>query len=96
MPTASTTEWAPRPTSQFFDPVDAGVPSLLDDVGGSEVNGELLPILVAAHGDDALCAELLCGKDPEEADRSVADDGDSLAGARVSSDGGKPSGAEDV
>ena len=81
---------------EVLDAGDALVAASFDDVGGAEVEGQLLAVGVAAHGDDPLGAELAGGEDAEEADGAVADDGDGLAGADLGGDGGEPAGAEDV
>ena len=60
-----------EPVGEVRDPRDAVVPSLLDDVGRAELEGELLPIRVAAHRDDPLGAELPGGKHPEQLARAV-------------------------
>ena len=96
VPTASMTECAPSPSVRSLICGDALVAALVDDVGGAELAGELLPVGVAAHGDDPLGAELLGGEDAEQADRAVADDGDGLARAGLGGDGGEPAGAEHV
>ena len=67
-----------------------------DDVGGAELAGELLAGLVATQGDDLLRAELLGREDPEQADRAVPDDSDSLARSGRGGDGAKPTSAEHV
>ena len=51
---------------------------------------------MAAHRDDPLGAELLGGQDPEQSDRSIADDGDGFAGAGVGGDSGEPARPEYV
>jgi hypothetical protein len=83
VPTASITEWAPTPVGEVLDLGHAGVAALGDDVGGAVGQRQLLPGLVAAHGDDAFRAELLCGFHaavrpkvrPADAGRCEADDG---------------------
>ena len=72
------------------------VAALGDDVGGAEVEGQLLPGLVPAHRDDPLGAELARGEDAQQADRAVADHGDGLARAGLGGDGAEPAGAEHV
>ena len=76
------TEWAPSPSVRSLIRGDALVAALGDDVGGAELEGQLLAGFVAAHRDDALGAELLGGEHAEEADGAVADDGHGLARAR--------------
>ena len=96
VPTASMTECAPRPSVRSLISRDALVAALGDDVGGAELQGELLARLVAAHRDDPLGAQLLGGQDAEQADRAVADDGDGLAGPHLGGDGAEPAGAQHV
>ena len=95
VPTASMTECAPRPPVSSLTG-DALLAALLDDVGRAELAGELLPGLVAGHGDDPLRAQLLRGEDREQADRAVTDHGDGLAGPGLGGDGAEPAGAEHV
>ena len=81
---------------QLLDLPYAVVAALGDDVGGAELEGELLAGLVPAHGDDPLRAELLGRQDTEQADRAVTDDRDGLAGSGLGGDGGEPAGAQYV
>ena len=67
-----------------------------DDVGGAELQRELLARSVTAHRDDPFGAELLGGQHAEQADRAVAHHGHRLAGADLGGDGAEPAGAEDV
>ena len=46
VPTASMTEWAPSPSVSSLIAGDAVVAAFGDDVGGAELEGELLPGLV--------------------------------------------------
>ena len=96
VPTASITLWAPSPFVSSLILLDALVAALLDDVGRAELAGERLAVGVAAHRDDPLRSELLGREDPEQADGTVADDGDRLAGTGFSGDRGEPTGAEHV
>jgi hypothetical protein len=73
-----------------------GVAVLLDDLGGAVLARQALARVAAAHGDDPLGAELLGSKHGEQPDRSVAHDGDRLAGAGFGGHGAEPAGAEDV
>ena len=85
-----------EPVGELLDLLHAFLAALLDDVGRAVVAGELLPLRMARHGDDALRAELLGGEDRHQSDGSIADDGDGLAGACFGGDGGEPAGAEHV
>jgi len=67
-----------------------------DDIRGAEVKRQLLARLVAADLDDPLRAELAGREDGEQADRSVTDDRDGLAGPGLGGDGAEPAGAEHV
>jgi hypothetical protein len=60
---------------EVFDVGDAVVASFGDDVGGAEVQGQLLPGFVPAHGDDPLGTELPGRQDAEQAHGAVADHG---------------------
>ena len=51
----------------------------LDDVGGAELAGDLLPVSVAAERDDALGAEPLGGQHGAQADGPVPDHRDRVA-----------------
>jgi hypothetical protein len=84
------------PAGHFLDPRDTLVAPIGDDVRRAELQGQLLPGLVAAHGDDPLRAELAGGEDGHLADRTVTDDGDGLAPLHVGGDGTEPAGAEHV
>jgi hypothetical protein len=57
------------------------------------VEGELLPLLVPAHRDDALRAELLRRQDAEQADGTVADHRHRFARRGLGGDRGEPAGA---
>jgi hypothetical protein len=94
VPTASTTEC--EPARELPDPLQVLVSTLLDDVGRTELEGELLPGHVAAHGDDPFRAEVPCGEHGEQPDCAVADHGDGLAGGGLRGDGTEPAGAEHV
>ena len=96
VPTASTTEWAPRPSVSSLILRDALIAAFGDDVGGAELAGQLLAGFVAAHRDDPLGAELPGGQYGEQSDRTVTDDRDSLAGAGFGGDCPEPAGAEHV
>ena len=80
----------------LLDRGDALVAARCDDVGGTELPGQALTGLVAAHRDDPLGAELLGRQDREQTDGAVSDDGDGLAGAGLGGDGAEPAGAEHV
>src|SRR5207244_4434832 len=67
-----------KAVGEVLDPGDAVVAALGDDVGGTELPGELLARGVAAHRDDPLGAELLCCHHAKQPNRAVADDGDGL------------------
>ena len=67
-----------------------------DDIGGAELQRQLLPWFVAAHRDDPFRAELSCGQHPEQPDRAVADDNDRLARPHLGRDRGEPAGTEHV
>jgi hypothetical protein len=53
-----------EPVREVLDAGDALVAAFGDDVGRTEVQGELLPGLVAAHRDDPLGATVLPGRRP--------------------------------
>jgi len=72
------------------------IATLSDDVGGAEVAGQLLPWLVAAHGDDPLGAQPGGGQHTEQADCTIADNCDGHTGLHVRGDGGEPAGAHHV
>ena len=71
-------------------------PRSVDDVGGAELPGELLPRLVTAHRDDPLRAELLRGQHTEQADRAVANHRNRLPRSGLSGDGPEPAGAQHI
>src|SRR6266700_5183422 len=75
-----------EPARELLDPRYALVPSLLDDVGGAELEGELLSWRVAAHGDDPFRAEVPCGQDSEQADCTITDHDNGLAGGGLGGD----------
>jgi hypothetical protein len=81
---------------QVFDSRDSLVAALCDDVGGAELKGELLPLLMAAHRDDATRAHARGREHAEQSDGAVADDRDRHPRLHVGGDGGEPSGAHDV
>lgn len=81
---------------QFLDLRNALVTAFFDDVGGTELAGQSLPVGVAGHGDDPVGTHLLRRQDTEKPDGAVADHGDSLTGPNLSRLGGEPSGPEDV
>lgn len=81
---------------KILDSGHALVAALGHDVGRAELAGELLPRVVAAHGDDPPGAHLPGGEHAEEADRAVADDRDRLAWLHVGRVGGEPAGAQNV
>jgi len=85
-----------EPAREFLDPRHALVPSLLDDVGRAELEGELLSWFVAAHGDDPFRAEVVRGQHGEQADGAITDHGNGLAGAGLGGDSTEPAGAEHV
>ena len=90
------TECAPSPPVSSLIAADAVVAAFGDDVGGAELQRQLLPRLVPAHRDDPLGAQLPGGQHGEQADRAVTDHGDGLAGLHVGGDGAEPAGAEHV
>jgi hypothetical protein len=90
------TEWPPRPPGEVLDPGGAVVAALGHDVSGAELAGQLLPRLVAAHGDDLLGAQPPGREDAEHPDGTVADDGDRLAWPCFGGNGTEPAGAQDV
>jgi hypothetical protein len=96
VPTASITEWAPQPVRELPDHRHTVVPPLLDDVGRAELERELLPGHVAAHGDDPLGPQVPGGQHGEQPDRAVPDHGHGLAWAGLGGHGAEPAGAEDV
>jgi hypothetical protein len=57
--------------------------ALRHDVGRAELAGELLPRIVATHGDDPLGSHLLRGHDREQADRAIPNDCKRLSGLDV-------------
>ena len=86
----------PQSASEFLDPGDSVLAALLDDVGGTELTCQCLAVRVTAERDDLLGAELLGGKDAEQADGAVTDDRDGLAGTGFGGLGREPAGAEHV
>jgi hypothetical protein len=72
-----------EPIVELLDCRDARVVALGHDVRGAVLAGQLLPRLMSAHGDDALGAELLRSEHTQEADGTIADDGDALAGPHL-------------
>jgi hypothetical protein len=58
-----------EPVRQLLDLRDAVVAAFGDDVGRPVLESELLPVGVAAHGDDAFGAEVLGGEHGVRADR---------------------------
>ena len=81
---------------QLLDARDAFVAALGHDVGRAELACELLPRLVAAHGDDPLRAHLLGGEHAEQADRAVADDHDRRSRLHIGRVRGEPAGAQNI
>ena len=84
------------PLGQLLDAGDALVATLDDDVGRPELAGELLPRLVAAHGDDPLRPHLLRRQHRQQAHRTVADDRDGGPRPHVGRVGREPAGAQHV
>jgi hypothetical protein len=85
-----------EPPGQLPDSRHPFIASLLHDIRRAELAGQALPGLVPAHRDDAFRAELLRGEDGEQADGTVPDHRDGLAGSGLGGDGAEPSGAEHV
>src|SRR3954447_2614001 len=75
---------------------DTLVTAFDDDVGGAVLLRELLPVCVPTEDDDVLSTQLARGENAEQADRTVAHDGDGLAGTDFCGDSGEPAGAEHV
>ena len=86
----------PKAVGELLDHGHTVVAAFGDDVGSAEIAREGLPRLVTAHRDDAIGAQLLGGEDGEQADRTVTDDGDRLAGTRLRGNGAEPAGAQHV
>src|SRR4051812_35360751 len=84
-----------EPIGELLDLLDPFVAAFLDDVGCAELTCQALAVVVAAHRDDPLGAELLRREHSEQPDCTVADDRDGLAGAGFGGDGGEPASAED-
>ena len=72
------------------------VAAFFDDVGGAELQGELLAVGVAAEGDDPLGAQPLGGQDGGQADRPVADDRHGVAGLDAGAHRGVMAGGHDI
>ncbi len=87
---------APYPLVMLLDASNTLIAAFGDDVGGAEVPGEVLAVFVAAERDDPFRAEFTGSQYAEQADGSVADDGDGLAGSCLGGDGREPAGAEHV
>src|SRR5688500_2203334 len=81
---------------QVLNPSHAIVPALLDDVGGAEFEGELLPRLVPAHSDYLFRPELLGREHPQEANGSVTYDGNRFPWTYLSRHGGEPSSSQHI
>ncbi len=64
------------PLAQVHDAGNPLVTPLGHDVGGAEITGEPLPLLVPAHCNDPLGAHLLGRENAEQADRAIPDDRD--------------------
>jgi len=79
-----------------FDGRDTVVAALGDDVGGPELEGQLLPGLVATHRDDPLGPLFAGGEHRAQPDRAVTDDGDGHARNDVGGLGREPAGAHHV
>ena len=94
VPTASTTLCAPSPPVRSLIVVTPASPRFFDDVGGTELAGELLAGLVTAHRNDPLRAELFRGHDREEPDGPVTNDCDRLARADLGRHGTEPAGSQ--
>ena len=62
------------PGGEFEHSLGGRIAPLLDQVGGTELQGELLSLRVPAEGDDPLGAESPGRQDRREADCPVADD----------------------
>jgi hypothetical protein len=73
---------------QVFDRRHALLTAFGDDVGGSELQRQLLPRFIAAYRDDPFRAERSPGEHPEQPDRAGTDDNDRLARPNLSRDSG--------
>src|SRR5215218_5439454 len=58
----------PQTAGELLDPCRALLAALAHDLGRAELPGEPLAGLVAAHRDDPLRTELICGEHREQAD----------------------------
>src|SRR4051812_1270776 len=87
---------SPDAVRQLFDPLDALVAALANDVRGAELACELLPRVVAAHRDDAFGTHLPGREHAEESDRAVTHDDDRRAWLDVRGIGRKPAGPHHV
>ena len=96
VPTHSSTASAPTPSVSSLIALGALLAALGDDVGGPELPGDLLALLVARHRDHPLGAHLGGGQHAAQADGAVADHDDGVAGLHAGGDGAVPAGREHV
>ena len=96
VPTASMTQWAPRPLVSSLTFATPASPRSSTMSVAPNSRASAWRSAWRLNGDDAFGAELLGGEDAEQAHRAVADDRDGLAGSGFGGDGGEPAGAEHV
>ena len=82
VPTHSSAASTPMPPVSSSTAAVRLVAAGLDDVGGAELAGQLLPARMTAERDDALGAEPLRGQHGGQADGAVPDDRHRVALAR--------------
>jgi hypothetical protein len=83
-----------EPVGEFLDRGDPVVAAFGDDVGGPELQRQLLSRFVSAHRDDPLSAELRAAEDAHQADGAVDRRQPRSCRAGLGRDGGEPAGAE--
>src|SRR5947209_12738874 len=75
VPTASMTLCAPRPWVRSLILATPSSAAFGNDVGGTELAGQLLSLLVVGERDDPFGAQVLGGEHAEQADRAGTDGG---------------------
>jgi hypothetical protein len=93
VPTHSSTESA---AGHVHNSLHALVAALGHDVCRAERAGELLPLLVAAHGDDPVGTHLLRRQHAQQPHRAVADDYHGGSQLHIRRVGGEPARAQHV
>ena len=82
-----------NPIRQLLDARHTLVATLGREMRCAEFEGELLPLLVAAHRDDTSGAHFFGGQDTKQPDRAVAHDNNRRVRLHVCRRSGEPPGA---